>query len=60
LGGISGKKEKQMKDLRGLKKALKAIFGLKHIILLRVNKEPSSNGRYIAYTITFETRYNKP
>jgi len=49
-----------MKDLRGLKKALKAIFGLKHIILLRVNKEPSSNGRYIAYTITFETRYNKP
>lgn len=49
-----------MKDLRGLKKVLKAIFGLKHIILLRVNKEPSSNGRYIAYTITFETRSNKP
>ena len=42
-----------MKELR---KALKEIFKLKHIILIRVNKEGTGQGRYVDYTITFSTR----
>ena len=42
-----------MKELR---KALKEIFKLKHITLIRVNKEVTSQGRYVDYTITFSTR----
>ena len=42
-----------MKELR---KALKEVFKLKHVILIRVDKEESTGGRYIDYTITFSAR----
>lgn len=42
-----------MKELR---RALKEALKLKHITLLRVNKQKSAQGRYIDYTITFSIR----
>ena len=39
-----------------LRKALKEVFNLKHIILIRINKKETARGRYIDYTITFSTR----